>query len=61
MKGKESWTWQGKRKGNRLRLFVQLYASETGRMKAGNNEGEADVDIGSGKEKLKGQFRVLKG
>lgn len=40
---------------------MQLYASETGRMKAENNAGEADIDIGSGKEKLKGQFRVLKG
>lgn len=40
---------------------MQLYASETGRMKAGNNAGEADIDIGSGKEKLKRQFQVLKG
>lgn len=30
-------------------------------MKGGNKKGEADSDIGSGKEKWKGQFRVLKG
>lgn len=40
---------------------MRLYASETGRMKAENNEGEADIDIGSGKEKWKVQFQLLKG
>lgn len=30
-------------------------------MKAENNEGEADIDIGSGKEKWKVQFQLLKG
>lgn len=41
--------------------FVQFYASETGRMQAENNDGEADVDIGAGNEKWEVQFQVLEG